>query len=348
MRIGLKFPVLTMWTMLLCGGCANTDKVLRPEHTTYIPQTSVIQTVKVGGAPLQMQCLEWDGNKSTQSNDTQCLYHSIDEQHVFDTFGAIESDNIAAVRRDAFTSFLMNISEKNCSTFLGRAFANKSSFDTGKGVFQDILTGSSAAAANAAPQAAAGLGLTNLLIGKSVDNINATFYFEKTFQALAAAIKVMRDDVKATEITPNRARPYSEYTIYDALAGVRKYDDACSIRLGLAKLQALANESERDKADILAKQRQLDSQRSENSKLQESLKDSVAAVAAAHKVLESSNEKIRKISEQLAASGTSATEAKRIRRELGDVLAQRESEARPWKALAAKFSRLEASTNGEH
>jgi hypothetical protein len=159
-------------------------------------------------------------------------------------------------KRNIYASFLLNLSDQNCSTFLGRAFANKSSFDTGRNIMQDVITGSTAAAANASPPAAAGLSLANLIIGKSVDNVNSTFYFEKTFQALAAAIGWQRELV-LVDIEKMKTEQYDIRPIYDILAAVRKYDDACSIRVGLAKLQELAQEVKQNKKDTIDAQNEL-------------------------------------------------------------------------------------------
>jgi hypothetical protein len=318
----------------LCTGCASTDKLLRPERTTFIPQTSQVQTFKVAGMDVKMVCLEWDGKTSTFSQETQCLYYSVDEQALFTQFGTdTAGDEALKLKRNALVSFLTNISDKNCSTFLGRSFANKSSFDTGKGVFQDVLTGSSAAAANAAPQTAAGLGLFNLLLGKSVDSINSTFYFEKTFQALAAAINTVRAEVREQGDWNKRDASYSTLTIYDALAGLRKYDDACSIRVGLSKLQETAQVAAKNEevvalqskiqksADQLAQQqRAIDEHANEKAKLQARLKRYVDF----QNRIQESDRVIRTLNSRLP--GASANEVKRIKADIEIAAKQRDLE----------------------
>ncbi|USX24369.1 hypothetical protein NHH73_17255 [Oxalobacteraceae bacterium OTU3CINTB1] len=129
--------------------------------------------------------------------------------------------------------------------------------DTSSHTFNDVLTGLSAASASAQPHAAAGLSLANLVIGKTVDNINSTYYFEKTFQALASSIQAEREERKEA-IRKNLNQPIADFTMYDALALVHRYDNACSIRVGLEKLQGIAQEAANKNATIAAKTTQLD------------------------------------------------------------------------------------------
>lgn len=280
--------IITISQIALLCGCAHTDVVLRPERTTFIPVKAEMPIVRISGTDeLRLRCLDWKG-KTDGSEAEQCLYYSTDEQEIFGKFSALntaENSNALKIKRNIYTSFLINLSDQNCSTFLGRAFANKSSFDTGRNIMQDVLTGSTAAAASASPPAAAGMSLANLVIGKSVDNINSTFYFEKTFQSLAAAIGWQRELV-LKDIDAKKSQPYDERPIYDVLAAVRKYDDACSIRVGLAKLQELAQEAKlnRDENDatkaLLAKnKKEIDDAKIELTKKSDDLIDDKKTIA---------------------------------------------------------------------
>lgn len=239
-----RLCIFIIYQIALLTGCAHTDVVLRPERTTFIAARPKMPSVPIYGTDeLTLRCMDWKGStdNGTETGD-QCLYFATDEQEIFRKFAAVSTGDSMRIKRNIYTSFLVNLSDQNCSTFLGRAFANKSSFDTGRNIVQDVITGSTAAAANASPPAAAGLSLANLIIGKSVDNVNSTFYFEKTFQSLAAAIGWQRELV-LRDLEAMKVKPYDERPIYDVLAAVRKYDDACSIRVGLAKLQELAQET---------------------------------------------------------------------------------------------------------
>lgn len=188
------------------------------------------------------------------------MYYGVDESGIFNKFGSSNKSSAdLTTLRNSHVSFLLNISDHNCTTFLNRAFASKSGVDTTSRTFNDILTGLSAATANAQPHAAAGLSVANLVIGKTVDNVNSTYYFEKTFQALAASIHAERNGIK-TELKKNLTDDIGKFTIYDALALVHKYDNACSIRVGLEKLQGIAQDAankteiiERNEKEIVQK-----------------------------------------------------------------------------------------------
>lgn len=238
------------------SGCANVDRYLRPEGSFYIPQPSAIDGLKldVAGTSVRVNCLDKDGSAVTRDglnkNDIQCLYYAADATDVLSAFKTSASQSYATLTetRNYYTSFLLNLSDQNCETFLNRAFANKSSVDTTKNTFQDILTGASAAIANATPHTAAGLSLSNLVLGKAVENINTAFFFEKTFQAIGSAIYLERSDLKE-QITKKSNQTYQKYTIFDALADIRRYESACSIRVGVSRLQSLADDRAREKME---------------------------------------------------------------------------------------------------
>lgn len=254
MKLRVIFFVVTATVFL--SGCANVDRYLRPEGSFYIPQPSAIDGLKldVAGTSVRVSCLDKDGSAVTKDgldkNNIQCLYYAADATDVLSAFKISASQNYATLTetRNYFTSFLLNLSDQNCETFLNRAFANKSSVDTTKNTFQDILTGASAATANATPHTAAGLSLSNLVLGKTVENINATFFFEKTFQAIGSAIYLERSDIKE-QITKKSNQTYQKYTIFDALADIRRYESACSIRIGVSRLQSLAEDRAREKIE---------------------------------------------------------------------------------------------------
>lgn len=238
------------------SGCANVDRYLRPEGAFYFPQPSNVDDLKVelvAGNTIRLNCLDKDGEAVTKSklnqSELQCLYFSADVTDVISGFKISPSPALdLAQSRNYMVSFLMNLAGQNCETFLNRAFANKSSLDTTKNAFQDILTGASAASATAAPPAAAGLSLANLVLGKSVDNINSTFFFEKAFQAIGSAIYLERTDIR-DQMLRKFSHSYMQYTIFDALGDVRRYESACSIRVGVSKLQSLTEDRSREKAE---------------------------------------------------------------------------------------------------
>lgn len=236
------------------SGCASADRYLRPEGSFYVPQPAAIDDLKlkVQGTDIKLNCLDKDGNASVRSAansaDIQCLYYSAKVTDLLPAFEEAPAGVDLANRRNHFMSFLLNIADQNCETFLNRAFANKSSVDTTKNTIQDILTGTSAATANAAPPTAAGLSLANLMLGKTVDNINSTFFFEKTFQAIGSAIYLERSDIRE-QISKRAVQPYPKYTVFDVLTDVRRYESACSIRVGVSRLQSLAEDRARERIE---------------------------------------------------------------------------------------------------
>lgn len=281
MNRSLKLAIAVA-AVALVAACANNDVYLRPERTTYMKLSEEPSTtVQVAGAPVELTCLDWKGNRATrpvvlssslttETSDIQCLYVSVELKEVANRFPGTDMTTAASGRvkvasagatlltpvdepdlmrlRNIYYSFLRNIADQNCQTFLGRSFANKASIETARSTFQDLLTGSSAAVATAAPPAAAGLSLVNLFAGKTIDNINSTFYYEKTFQAMAGAIAIERERIKR-EMDSHKEHAYDTYTIFDLINDLRRYDDACSVRVGVTKLQELAQEKQKEQRD---------------------------------------------------------------------------------------------------
>lgn len=374
-------------------GCGQLEIYLRPEHSSFVaqpasptkPDTHVLPMKDSKGELFEMKvtCFDKGGNASSSGvtstgvEATQCLYFSVETKQMLDDFSRLSTDEDRRMLRNMFISYLLNVSDQNCSTFLNRAFANKASFDTGKSMFQDIMTGSSAAIANASPPAAAGLSLGNLLVGKSVDNINATFYFDKTFQAMAAAIDVERTNVltdagllrpsdKTASSSPTSEanqngnaqqpksasqdtkglpvgwrnafrRPYDMYTMYDALADVRNYDDACSIRRGLARLQLLAqdlkgqaqnrldleatkNQANQATKDAEQAKKELDQSKKEADQAKKTAEEAKTAFEMIRKeaddVIASSQRKISELNNELAKQKLNGTAADQLRQKL--------------------------------
>jgi hypothetical protein len=158
--------------------------------------------------------------------------------------------------RDKAIAYLLGVSDSNCSNFLDRAFANKAGLDISKSLASDMATGVSALTAFNTPAISAGLGLTNLVVGKTVDNVNATFYFDKTFQAFEAAVITERTRIKSDIINRQASRPVSstdgsavQYGLFEAMTDIRTYDDACSMRVGLSKLVETASAQKKAQTD---------------------------------------------------------------------------------------------------
>jgi len=147
--------------------------------------------------------------------------------------------------------YLLSVSDTNCSNFMQRAFANRSSVDFFSSLLRDLTTGGSAAAAHSQPALAAGLGFANLIAGSGVKSFNANYYFDKTFDALKSTIDADRLRIKRDIMNKLHAGAGERsYSMGNALSDVRAYDDACSFMSGLASLARLAaNDVEEAKAN---------------------------------------------------------------------------------------------------
>lgn len=225
------------------GGCANTAEYLRSQPVTHFQAATTIAVPDELKNLISVHCMkELDsGDVVNGVSKKQCLYISADAGNLTSTINKTDE----SVVRDKTITFLTSVSDMNCSNFLHRAFANKAGLDLTKSFIGDLATGVSAGTAHANPAISAGLNVSNLIIGKGVESFNSTYFFDKTFQALEAAITAERMKVK-TYITAKQAQAnikdsLVKYEIVQALSDIRAYDDACSIKAGLAQLVQLAD-----------------------------------------------------------------------------------------------------------
>jgi hypothetical protein len=185
-----------------------------------------------------------DGKKHPERHDDECLYFSVSMADI-PSQASVDPDE-----RDDVTGILAAVSDMNCGNYLFRVFASKSGLDTARNIFKDLSTGVAAGSAPFAPAIASGLSVSSLLLGTTVDNINSTYYFEKTFQAMESAISEQRLKLRK-ELFDKRGKSIKEYPFMDALADVRGYSDACSIQQGLARLVEMTDEKKAEAADDL-------------------------------------------------------------------------------------------------
>lgn len=259
---------------LVLVGCADTADYLRSQPVTYFPANE--SNITVPGnlkGTVALRCMKFkdidDGKDGTPSaefgmpsekkgnNSRECLYVSAD---TFKLSGSIDGlsgtvDGLSgtvdfAVRRDEMISFLMGLSDINCSNFLHRAFANKAGLDFANGLLSNITTGASAGAAFSSPVASAALSASNLVVGKGIDSFNSTYYYDKTFQAMESAIEAERIRIKTSVLAKQKLfsgdGKLVKYSFGEAVSDVRKYDDACSIKAGLAQLIQIADARKKD------------------------------------------------------------------------------------------------------
>jgi len=190
-------------------------------------------------------------SKSQFAPNEECHYVSAD---VTNLINKLPEDQAGSALRDATLDLLLGLSDYNCSNFLSRAYAIRSSFDLASKYIGDLASAASAGTVVAAPALSVALDGVNLLVGKANSNFDSQFYADKTFQALESAISAERTKRK-TAILARRGTP--KYSLMNALADARFYDDACSIRAGVENLGDIATAAdEKEKTKNLAVQKE--------------------------------------------------------------------------------------------
>lgn len=232
---------LVLVALLGLTGCAGTAEYLRSEPVTHFQVTEKMPVPEQLEKLITLHCMKSpDTGQDSPSHGKECLYLSAD----ISKLASAAPDNQL---RDQALAYLMGLSDMNCSNFLHRAFANKAGLDFTKSFISDLATGVSAGTVYANPAISAGLSVGNLVVGKGVETFNAVYYYDKTFQAMESAIAAERLRVKgyiiARQAKSNGTElPVLHYEILAALSDIRVYDDACSIKAGLAKLVQVADD----------------------------------------------------------------------------------------------------------
>lgn len=271
---GVKLTALAV----LLSGCGSTATYLAPQQTVYYKdkdQGSITLTDTDLNSLFELKCMknmpQGPLTHGESKEASQCLYIAVDAAK------ATSSTATTRTVRDKAIAYLLNVSETNCANFLDRAFANKAGMDVTKGLAEDVATGIGTVTAFNTPAVTAALGITNLVVGKTVDNVTSTFYFNQTFQAFEAAVITERARIKSEIISKQAQRPVVstdtavQYTLFDAMADIRQYDAACSMRVGLAKLIETQGEKKRlqieqsANADAAAKSSSLETAKADNS-----------------------------------------------------------------------------------
>jgi uncharacterized protein YfcZ (UPF0381/DUF406 family) len=239
-KISILHRVFLFVTAPACiASCGGTETFLRSQPATHIPSGSAITVDSSIKDFLKIHCLQSSSIKYTDTGSTgaECLYISAD-------VSALAGATLTPELRLSVVDTLLSISDLNCSTFLHRAFANRAGLDYTKTLLQDLATAASAGTAFVSAPVSAGLSGTNLVLGKGIDTFNSTYYQQQTFQAMESAIDSARQIVLATINTHESAKKEgtteSSFTTAQALADIRDYDDACSFKNGLAKLNEIA------------------------------------------------------------------------------------------------------------
>ncbi len=241
------------WLLLpvALSGCANVAEKLRSQPVAHYPagdSTGYVGDIGKTEAKIRFFCMEASGDsegaKDSRGQAAQsCSYASA---AYTDIVNFRSSDPVEV---DRALDSLVSMSDLNCSNYMHRVFSNRALTDFSGTLSEDLLTSAASATAHIEPTAAAALGVANLVVGKSMDAFHSTYFLDKTFQALEAAINGERQRILATIIAKRakaKATPAAfAYGPVEALSDLRAYDDACSFKAGLNVLVSLA-ESEKD------------------------------------------------------------------------------------------------------
>ena len=242
---------LSLATTSVCmTSCAWTSKWLASEPSAHFSNAGALQLPASVSSYVNLHCMAVEKIKYYEKTDSTgakprgteaCIYVSA------------EANNLFAAKLDpadlsALVESLVTISDMNCSNFLSRAFANRAAGDFTKTLIQDLATAGAAGTSWISAGVSSGLSGTNLLVGKTVDTFEGTYFANQAFDAMQSAISAERADLRKSITTKetNNSKTgdgHQDYLLQDAMSDIRGYDDACSIRQGLAKLAALANDA---------------------------------------------------------------------------------------------------------
>lgn len=243
MRLRRFVELLSFGILPLClAGCPAANRSLRSQPTSHFqvedyPAKDDAKGVLGGMVTLHCTRIAVTERKPNGKSNGGCEYTTADVTKLIEKLPGNEPDSQL---RDATLDLLLGISDYNCSNFLGRAFAVRSTFDLASTYIGDLSTAVSAGTVTAAPGLSIVFDGLNLLVGKANSNFDKEFYQQQEFHALESAIAAERTRRK-TQILLNRGAP--GYSLMAALADARYYDDACSIKVGVASLADIAKAS---------------------------------------------------------------------------------------------------------
>ncbi|MEK6373382.1 MAG: hypothetical protein AABO58_11880 [Acidobacteriota bacterium] len=250
---------------LFAFSCADAAKHLRAQPAWFLEPKSALKIplpaldeksgvpTEAPAAEIEIKCVRTPRSESVTPTENaavpQCLYMSMDMNRVLN----VPTRN--RFERNRLVHLLVNVSDNNCSTFLMRAFAHKAGAEAARNTGKDIATAIAAGTARVAGGFASGLGLVNLAGGTAIDSFNTTYYADKTFQMMAAAIGAERSKARKV-IVENSIAEIGDYSFFEALEDMHDYDDSCSIRRGLESLASAANSEKKDKDQKLNDKRE--------------------------------------------------------------------------------------------
>lgn len=231
--------VLAAVGCFMVSGCVNTAQSLRSRPVSYVEAKGEPVAPGAVARLIKLRCVKEESASYAHGGTDfrECLYVTADANALWmgETTTKLSEEGKLAV------DYLLSLSEMNCSNFMHRAFAIRSSADFTSSLLRDLTAGGSAAAAHSQPALSAGLSFANLFVGSSVKSFSANYYFDKTFDALKSTIDADRLRMKREIMQKLHAQdPTPPYSMASALSDVRAYDDSCSFMSGLTSLTQLA------------------------------------------------------------------------------------------------------------
>jgi hypothetical protein len=216
-----------------------------PPMTTDSPKPPVAPPVP---GQLEVKCVrlsnllnreESAADQRQRQEPAQCIYMSADMQKVF------EQPIRNKQERNRVVFLLMNISDANCTTYLHRFYATRAGWDAAHGTGKDVATAIASGTAKVAGGLSSVVGLVNLAGGTAIDNIDKSYYSEKTIQAITAAIKSLRASSKKL-LLDSSGKELSEYSYFQAINDLEDFDHSCSLQRGIEQIAELANNASLD------------------------------------------------------------------------------------------------------
>ncbi|ODS64912.1 MULTISPECIES: hypothetical protein [unclassified Arenimonas] len=233
---------------LMLVGCANVAEKLRSQPAVHFKaQGAAVAPATGDKKALALHCMETrsveDGKP--HGGNSECVYASTN-------FADVAAISGRDPEGEKALDTLLAVSDMNCSNYMHRVFSNRTLTDFTGRLAGDLLTSTATAATQVDPNTAAALGVANLVVGKSIEGFNATYFQEKTFQALEAAINGERERIRAIILAKRiqgrqkgaGGTPVQPYGPLEALSDLRAYDDACSFKAGLNVLVSLAEQEQ--------------------------------------------------------------------------------------------------------
>lgn len=220
---------------LSLAGCSYLSHPMFVRPSTFIaPTTAQSVPISVASAAtvstVNVECLKQDDDKT-------CLYAAVNATE------ALQKVTTKA-EADFLIYYLISLSDANCASFTQRAFTGKAIAEINKSVLSDLTTGGAASTVYAVPGLSVGLSVTNLFVGKSIDEVDKTLYASNTFQALESAIQASRATIKKTLLENlNKGSDDPRTRLASAFSDLHAYDDACSFKAGLTSLVKIAEEA---------------------------------------------------------------------------------------------------------